>query len=68
VTRGDAAPTAAQLAATEDLQGRLSRLTDRWQKLQADLPDLNRQLKAAKLAPIRTDLAPPRNANFADEE
>jgi hypothetical protein len=39
-----------------------------WQKLQADLPELNRQLKAAKLAPIRTDLPPPRDDNLTDED
>jgi len=39
-----------------------------WQRLQADLPDLNKRLKAAKLTPIRPDLAPPRDENLADEE
>jgi hypothetical protein len=68
LTRGDAAPTAAQLAATDSLQGKLAPLLDDWQKLQAELPELNRQLRAAKLAPIRTDLAPPRDVNFADQE
>jgi hypothetical protein len=68
VTRGDGAPTAAQLAATATVQGRLEGLMGTWQKLQADLPDLNRQLKAAKLTPIRTDLAPPRNGDLADED
>jgi hypothetical protein len=68
LTRGDAAPTAAQLAATDSLQRKLPELLDTWQKLQADLPDLNKQLRAAKLAPIRTDLAPPRDTNLADEE
>jgi hypothetical protein len=68
VTRGDAAPTAAQLAATATVQGTLAGLMGAWQKLQADLPDLNRQLQAAKLTPIRTDLPPPRNGNLADED
>jgi len=68
LTRGDAAPTAAQLAATDSLQGKLAPLLDDWQKLQAELPELNRQLRAAKVAPIRTDLAPPRDVNFADQE
>jgi photosystem II stability/assembly factor-like uncharacterized protein len=68
VTRGDAAPTAAQLAAADSLQGKLAPLMGTWQKLQADLPDLNKQLKAAKLTPLRTDLAPPRDLNVADEE
>jgi hypothetical protein len=68
VTRGDGAPTAAQLAATATVQGTLAGLMGTWQKLQADLPELNRQLKAAKLTPVRTDLAPPRNGNLADED
>jgi len=67
-TRGDAAPTVAQLAAADDVHGRLAPLLGDWQKLQADLPGLNRQLTAAKLTPLRTDLAPPRDVDFADEE
>ena len=68
LTRGDGAPTAAQLAATGTVQGTLAGLMATWQKLQADLPDLNRQLKAAKLAPIRTDLPPPRDDNLTEED
>ena len=66
--RGDAAPTAAQLAASDSLQGTLGGLLDNWKKLQADLPDLNKRLRAAQLGPIRTDLPPPRDAHCADEE
>jgi hypothetical protein len=66
--RGDAAPTAPQLAATDSLQGTLGGLLDNWKTLQADLPDLNKRLRAAQLAPIRTDLPPPRDTNLADEE
>jgi photosystem II stability/assembly factor-like uncharacterized protein len=68
VTRGDAAPTAAQLAAAGTTQGSLMAILGTWQKLLADLPDLNKRFTAAKLAPIRTDLAPPRDISFADEE
>jgi hypothetical protein len=68
VTRADAAPTVAQLAATDTLQGKVTGLLDSWQKLQADLPDLNKRLREAKLAPVRTDLAPPRDVNLADQE
>jgi photosystem II stability/assembly factor-like uncharacterized protein len=66
--RGDGAPTTAQLAATDTLQGKVTGLLDSWQKLQADLPDLNKRLREAKLAPVRTDLAPPRDINLADQE
>jgi hypothetical protein len=68
VTRADAAPTAAQRAATDSLQDKLTGELTTWQQLQADLPELNKRLQAAKLAPIRTDLAPPHDANLADEE
>ncbi|HXB18622.1 MAG TPA: hypothetical protein VNV40_07290, partial [Steroidobacteraceae bacterium] len=66
--RGDAAPTAAQLSATAGLRESCGALLDGWRKLQDGLADLNRQLKAAGLAPVRADLAPPRDVNAADEE
>jgi hypothetical protein len=66
--RGDAAPTAAQLAATATARETLAGLLGDWRKLQAELPDLNRQLKAAGVAPVRADLAPPRDVNVADED
>ena len=68
LSRGDGVPTAAQVAATSTVEGRLAGLMGTWQKLQADLPELNKRLTGARLAPIRTDLAPPRDANLADEE
>jgi photosystem II stability/assembly factor-like uncharacterized protein len=68
VTRGDGAPTAAQLDAADTVQSRLTGLMGSWQKLQADLPELNSRLKAAKLTPLRPDLAPPRDVNVAGEE
>jgi photosystem II stability/assembly factor-like uncharacterized protein len=67
-TRGDAAPTAAQLSATDTAQQALSGLLADWQKLQADLPDLNKRLQATRLPPVRVDLPPPRDPNLADEE
>ena len=68
LARGDAAPTAAQMSASDSLQGKVTPLIAGWRKLQAELPDLNGRLRAAKLAPIRTDLAPPRDPNLADRE
>jgi hypothetical protein len=67
LARADAAPTAAQVAAADSLQGKLTGVLEKWQALQADLPELNKQLHAAQLGPIRTDLAPPRDMNLADE-
>ena len=66
--RGDAAPTAAQANATARATDELGSLLDGWRKLQAELPDLNRQLRAAGLPPVRADLAPPRDVNAADED
>jgi photosystem II stability/assembly factor-like uncharacterized protein len=66
--RGDAPPTAAQLAAAASAREALTGLMADWRRLQDELPDLNRQLKAAGLAPLRADLAPPRDVNAADED
>ena len=68
VTRGDAAPTAAQVNATATLQQALTGLLRTWQQLQVDLPALNARLRAAKLAPIRAELPPPRDLNAADAD
>jgi photosystem II stability/assembly factor-like uncharacterized protein len=68
VTRGDGAPTAAQLAATTTQRSAFAGLLADWRKLEADLPGLNRQLHAARLAPIRPRLPPPRDVNVADED
>jgi hypothetical protein len=68
VTRGDGAPTAAQKSATDTAQRAFMALAGEWRKLQDDLPELNRRLRAARLAAIRTDLPPPRDLNVADEE
>ena len=68
VNRGDAAPTAAQLSATATAHQALTDLLSSWQKLQADLAPLNATLRAAKLAPIRADLPPPRDLNAADRD
>jgi photosystem II stability/assembly factor-like uncharacterized protein len=68
VTRADAAPTAAQLSATEAAQEALSGLLRTWQQLQADLPMLNERLRADRLAQIRPDLPAPRDLNAADED
>jgi hypothetical protein len=68
VNRGDAAPTAAQLSATATAHQALTEVLGSWQQLQADLLPLNARLRAAKLAPIRADLPPPRDLNAADED
>jgi hypothetical protein len=68
VTRGDGAPTAAQLNATDSAQRAFVPVAADWRKLEADLPDLNKRLRAAGLAPVRADLPPPRDLNVADQD
>jgi photosystem II stability/assembly factor-like uncharacterized protein len=68
VTRADAAPTAAQRSAADAAQQALAGPLADWRRLEADVPALNRQLEAAKLTEVRPELAPPRDANLADEE
>src|SRR5579863_4106340 len=68
VTRGDGAPTTAQRSAADSAQHAFTAVAGEWRKLQDDLPDLNRRLRAARLAAIRTDLPPPRDLNVADED
>lgn len=68
VTRADAAPTVSQQSAADAAQKGLAVLLADWRGLAADLGALNRQLKAAKLAMVRPDLAPPRDVNLADED
>jgi photosystem II stability/assembly factor-like uncharacterized protein len=68
VVRGDGAPTAAQVTASDEAERALTPLLGSWQRLHADLPELNQRLRDAKLPPIRADLPPPRDVNLADQE
>jgi photosystem II stability/assembly factor-like uncharacterized protein len=68
VTRGDAAPTAAQLAASNTVENTVVQLLQQWQQLQAGLPSLNTALRAAHLSTIRSDTPAPRDLNVADED
>jgi photosystem II stability/assembly factor-like uncharacterized protein len=68
VSRADAAPTAAQASATQAADAASAQLLRTWQQLQDDLPALNAQLRADKLAEMRPDLPPPRDLNAADED
>jgi photosystem II stability/assembly factor-like uncharacterized protein len=68
VTDGEAAPTAAQVAAARAAGQVVEKLQQQWEKLQAGLPALNKTLRQARLAPIRTDMAPPRDLNVADQD
>ena len=68
LTRGDGSPTAAQLSAAETEGSALESLLADWRNLLVGLPDLNRRLQAARLAPLRPQLPPPRDLNVADED
>jgi hypothetical protein len=66
--RGDAPPTTAQLAATAAAREQLAGLLSGWRQLQSETIDLNRRLKSAGLAPLKPELAPPRDTELADEQ
>jgi photosystem II stability/assembly factor-like uncharacterized protein len=68
VVRGDAAPTAAQLLAADSVQAKITPLMEKWQQLQAQLPVLNKALRAAHLGVLHPELPPPHDRNVADEE
>jgi hypothetical protein len=55
---------AAARATGQDVES----LEQQWQQLQSGFPALNKTLKKAGLAVVRTDLAPPRDLNVADED
>jgi photosystem II stability/assembly factor-like uncharacterized protein len=68
VTRGDGAPTAAQLSAAQGAAGKIESLLQQWQQLQTDLPALNKTLRAARLPVVKPDTPAPRDLNVADED
>jgi hypothetical protein len=68
VVQDDAAPTTAQVSASEAVRKKALPLLETWNQLQSELPALNKRLRSARLAPVRPELAPPRDLNVADEE
>jgi photosystem II stability/assembly factor-like uncharacterized protein len=57
VGQADAAPTAAQLNATEDAEQKLSALMKSWEEIKSyELPALNKELHGAKLSEIHPDM------------
>jgi hypothetical protein len=68
VVRADAAPTAAQIGAKDAALTKVMPQFDNWSRLQTELPALNKSLRSAGLAPVRPELAAPRDLNVADEE
>ena len=69
VIAADAAPTQALSAATDRALRDWQTLGVAWQRLrQEEVPSLNRDLARARLGALRPELAPPRDADQADEE
>jgi hypothetical protein len=69
VTEADAAPSDAQSAAADRALQDWQPLTAAWHRLRQDeVPALNRDLLRARLTALQLDLAPPRDADQADEE
>jgi len=68
VGRADAAPTAAQLAATDIQSKDWATVQRAWQQLQTELAALNARLRQDRLPQIRPQLAPRRDLNAADED
>jgi len=69
VDRADAAPTAAQMAATAAAEGQSSEAIKQWEGLKkSDLPALNEALRAAGLPELNLDPTPDPSADFENEE
>jgi photosystem II stability/assembly factor-like uncharacterized protein len=68
VVRADAAPTAAQISASEAVQKKALPLLETWNQLQSELPALNKKLRSAGFTPVRPEFPAPRDLNVADEE
>jgi photosystem II stability/assembly factor-like uncharacterized protein len=69
VTDADAAPTTVQVGQTDLALTEWSGVGDRWQHLlDNEIADLNKQLVKESLPPLRPNLEPPRDLDFADEE
>lgn len=69
VERVDAAPTQVQVTETERAIADWHLIEGRWKQLRdVAMPAFNTELSTAHLPRLRTDLAPPRNADLADQE
>jgi photosystem II stability/assembly factor-like uncharacterized protein len=69
VTGVDAAPTAAQTASAESTLAAWQSLVDSWQHLRrSEVATLDRAFGKAHLPPLRPELDPPRDLEFADDE
>jgi photosystem II stability/assembly factor-like uncharacterized protein len=67
--KADAAPTTQQSTAAAEIQQRLSPLLKRWREIESGrLPAVNRQLRAAGLEEIRSELPPKPAESGSNEE
>ncbi|HEY1986940.1 MAG TPA: glycoside hydrolase [Terracidiphilus sp.] len=69
VGRVDAAPTAAQIAAEEQVRGEVREVLEKWEQLKKTaLPELNRKLGEAHLPPINLERHPDTMPEGGDED
>jgi len=68
IGNADAAPTVAQVGASEKAQSTLTTLLSRWKQLKIQLPALNSQLRQAALPELQLDLPPQEQGGGEDEE
>jgi hypothetical protein len=68
VGQSDTAPTPAQMQALAKLEQELGPLMQRWKQIDANLTQLNSQLKNAQLPPVNPELKPETQAAQANEE
>jgi hypothetical protein len=64
----DAAPTRVQAVQTDLALAEWHGLDSARERLREEIAALNRELHKAKLPPLRTELAPPRDVDFADDD
>jgi hypothetical protein len=67
IEQADVAPTAAQIAAANALDGEFASVMKNWEQLKStELPDLNRQLRQANLPQVKVEMKQPDDSGGAD--
>jgi flagellar motility protein MotE (MotC chaperone) len=68
IDSADAAPTVAQLGASNKAESDLADLLGRWRKVQGEIPPLNQKLSASGLPALQLDLPPQEQGGGEDQE
>jgi len=68
IGNADAAPTVAQVGASQKAQSTLTELLSRWKQLKMQLPALNSQLRQVAIPELQLDLPPREQGGGEDEE